>query len=942
MKRFQLGTLFRSPFGRSLALTLLVFTLTPMLTLIALSTLTIRTQLQERNITQLGTVADLIQQATTRWVTTANNQLSDALANPVIAQNASFVLRTTSDASRSSEVLAKDLSQLSNSPSLADIYLVRQDGSIVVSTNPAITQGYLGADLSQLEANNQHTWGFSRLPLTGKITALTWQPVLDQSHQELGFLVGEFDMDGLTAIFSENSLGIGRTGESYLISDAGTALTPIHADPAQPLTLDQPVNAVLQGQQASYAGAFNDYAGVPVLGTVQPLQAPLHAWLIVKQQQAEAFDILETVARAVILFTLLLGVLALIASFLTTRRIVMPVQSLAQAANAMSRGELKTRVTIDQSNEVGSLATSFNSMAAELDRVFTDLEGSNKKLVRRAEHLDTITRVGQAATSFLDLDGLLDTIAHQIQQAFGYYAVILYLLEEDGTTLVARAAAGASAAQVLASGVHWQVGSHPTGSAALAQRLLNAEQISNKSACLPDGILADTKSQVGILLLVEGGQKLIGVLDIQSDKPEALDADELEVLQILSDQIAIAIRNAELFKESEAARQTADEANRHKSEFLSNMSHELRTPLNVIIGYTHSMLNRPAMYNDEPLPAVYESAIQSVMTSGQHLLGLINDILDLSKIEAGRLDLELKPTDPMPILQGVRATALGLVKKDVQVRVDYPDTLPFVLGDELRVRQVLLNLVSNAAKFTEQGLITISARIEENALLFAVTDTGPGMTQEVQNVLFKRFEQGNPGITKKHGGTGLGLSISRQLVLMHNGDIWVKSRPGKGSTFFFTIPLLKTDPATGRISNPRRPDSENIISVSPRASLFTEPNHGKEEMLTRQIVLVDSHAETRADLQTALTDAGYDVTVLDNADETLAIAPALLPDAILLHLHADDAPDLVGLPELLRQQEELLTTPVVVLPEGAQNPDWLRAALLQVQETLAPDLGRAA
>jgi signal transduction histidine kinase len=942
LKRFQLATLFRSPFGRSLALTLLVFTLTPMLSLIALSTFTIRSQLQERSLTQLSTVADLLQQSITRWVTTANNQLSDALADPVIAQNATFLLRTTADASRPAQVLSKELAQLKKDFVFADMYLVKQNGSIVVSTNPAITKGILRTDINQLEQNGQHFWGFGTLPITGTTTALAWTPVLDQSQQVLGFLVGEYDPRGLTALLTDNRIGIGTTGESYLIAEGGTVLTPLkNAYSPQPLLYDLPVNDVLLGREQQYSGAFRDYAGAYVLGAVQPLQAPLNAWLVVKQEQSEAFETLFTLARAVIIFTLLLAVLALVAAFLTTRRIVTPVQSLVQAAEAMTRGELKTRVEIDQQDEFGSLSVSFNSMAAELERTFSDLEGSNRSLAHRAAQLGTITRVSQATTGFLDLDRLLSTVANVIQQSFNYYAVILYLLETDDTTLIARAAAGANAEEIVTSGLRWEVGSQPSGKAALAQRLLNAEQISNQSALTPDVLLPDTKSQVSILLMVEGGQKLIGVLDIQSDKADGIGADQMSVLQILADQIAIAIRNAELYKESEEARQTADLANQYKTEFLSNMSHELRTPLNVIIGYTHSMLNRPAMYDDQVLPAPYETAIQTVMTSGHHLLGLINDILDLSKIEAGRLDLELKPTDPMPVLQGVRSTALGLVKKGVQVRVDYPENLPFIMGDELRVRQVLLNLVSNAAKFTEQGSITISARIEGDAILFAVSDTGAGIPLEVQQVLFNRFEQGSMGVTKKHGGTGLGLSISRQLVLMHNGDIWVKSRPGRGSTFFFTIPLLNTDPATGRITNPKRADAENIISVSPRASLFTEPNHD-ELTLTRQVVLFDSHAETRVALQAALTEAGYDVTALDNADETLAIAPALLPDIVVLHLHADDAQQAVPLAELLRQDESLVTTPILTLPETAQHQNWLPEVLTQVEEALDLDLGRAA
>src|SRR5260221_6629324 len=175
------------------------------------------------------------------------------------------------------------------------------------------------------------------------------------------------------------------------------------------------------------------------------------------------------------------------------------------------------------------------------------------------------------------------------------------------------------------------------------------------------------------------------------------------------------------------------------------------------------------------------------MVSGQHLLGLISDILDLSKIEAGRIELDIRPTNVWGILEGVRTTTLGLVKPGVKLRADYPTNLPPVMADELRFRQIVLNLVSNAAKFTEQGFITLDAKVTEDSILFSVADTGTGVPDGAKSIIFGRYRQASAEIARKIGGTGLGLNICQQLTLMHGGKIWFESTSGQGSTFYFTI-----------------------------------------------------------------------------------------------------------------------------------------------------------
>jgi len=222
-----------------------------------------------------------------------------------------------------------------------------------------------------------------------------------------------------------------------------------------------------------------------------------------------------------------------------------------------------------------------------------------------------------------------------------------------------------------------------------------------------------------------------------------------------------------------------------KTRFLSTMTHELRTPLQSIIVFVDLMLGGSAQYAGAQLPSLYRLDLERVSSSSRHLLALINDVLDLNQIEAGRIQLALAHVAPRDAVYSAVAAVRNLVRREVQVSVQLPDSLPLLLADVLRFKQVLVNLLSNAAKFCEQGLIEVSALINQSAVVFVVSDTGPGIPAAVAVRLFERFEQATPA----YGGSGLGLSICKQLVELHGGQIWFTSEVGRGSTFFFSIPI---------------------------------------------------------------------------------------------------------------------------------------------------------
>ncbi|NWG17282.1 MAG: HAMP domain-containing histidine kinase [Chloroflexi bacterium] len=270
---------------------------------------------------------------------------------------------------------------------------------------------------------------------------------------------------------------------------------------------------------------------------------------------------------------------------------------------------------------------------------------------------------------------------------------------------------------------------------------------------------------------------------------EALHENRMLLEKALKRSQALSEELQETNEELESARAAAEEAKYFRGQFLANMSHELRTPLNAIIGFSETMLKFPAMYDDVPLPKGYESDLHYIFDSGRQLLNLINDILDLSKVDAGKLDMQIERVEPLPIIEAVLSISAGLLgEKPVELRRDFPAVMPSIQADPNRLRQVLMNLYSNAVKFTDTGSITLIVREAGEAVQFSVKDTGSGIDPKNHNLIFEEFKQAEVVGRDPRAGAGLGLAISRQLLTLMGGRIWVESEVGKGATFHFTVP----------------------------------------------------------------------------------------------------------------------------------------------------------
>jgi GAF domain-containing protein/anti-sigma regulatory factor (Ser/Thr protein kinase) len=425
-------------------------------------------------------------------------------------------------------------------------------------------------------------------------------------------------------------------------------------------------------------------------------------------------------------------------------------------------------------------------IAIENVRLFNEVQARTEELARSVEELRALGEVSQTVNSTLDLETVLSTIVAKAVQLSGTEAGTIYTFDEATQRFELRSTYGMDDALIAAiRETHIRIGDRPVGQAAANRAPVQISDVRNEPSELLDLVVrAGFRALLAVPLL--SADRIVGALVVRRRTPGEFPKSTVELLETFADQSVLAIQNARLFREIEEKSRELAEASRHKSQFLANMSHELRTPLNAILGYAELMLD--SIYG-EPSEKM-RTVLERLQANGRHLLGLINDVLDLSKIEAGQLTLSLEDYSLSDVVHGVVSAVEPLAaEKRLAFKAEVAPELPAGHGDGRRLSQVLLNLVGNAIKFTDKGEVAIRASVTNGAFTVAVCDTGPGIPEADQTKIFEEFQQADNSITRKKGGTGLGLSIAKRIIEMHGGRIWVESEPGKGSTFYFTLPV---------------------------------------------------------------------------------------------------------------------------------------------------------
>jgi signal transduction histidine kinase len=610
-----------------------------------------------------------------------------------------------------------------------------------------------------------------------------------------GVTVAEVNLKFIWDVISR--IQVGKAGAAYVVDDRGLLIahpdigvvlrkTDLSQVPHVALALsrlrDPAVKVPTISHDRTGREVLTAFAPIATLGWLVFVDLPLTEAL---QPVYAALERSAFVLAAALLFAALVGIWL-------ARRMVVPIRALATGAARMGGGDLDHRIDIRSGDEVQRLADSFNDMGGRLKESYATLEHKvadrTRELSEALTQLRALIDVSQAINSTLELQALLEAIlAHACGLADAAGGAI-YTFEEGSDEFSLAATYGMSQELISAvrkAHIHLH-DDNPLSQCVLKRTAVEISDLASESTYeIRDALLkADVRALLAVPLLRE--ETIVGALMVRRARAGRFGSSMIDLMQSFASQSALAIQNARLFHEIEDKSRQLETASQHKSQFLANMSHELRTPLNAILGYNELM--QDGLYGE--LPPKTKEVLGRMEKNGKHLLGLINDVLDLSKIEAGQLVLSLENYSMRDIVQTVvSATESLAAAKRLPLQVEISDGMPNGRGDERRLTQVLLNLVGNAIKFTDEGAIRIAAAAANGIFAVQVTDTGPGIPDSERGRIFEEFHQVDSSNTKKKGGTGLGLAIAKRIIELHRGRIWVESEVGRGSTFRFELPV---------------------------------------------------------------------------------------------------------------------------------------------------------
>jgi signal transduction histidine kinase/CheY-like chemotaxis protein len=716
------------------------------------------------------------------------------------------------------------------------------------------------------------------------------------TRRDTGVSIAQVNLKLIWDVVSK--IKVGQRGRAYVVDADGRLIA--HPDISLVLR-NTDMSKLAQVRSARSAGSGDavqeseDITGNRVL-TAYAQVTPL-GWLVfVETPVAEAYaPLYASIQRTgYVLFGALL--LAFIAGMFLARRMVVPIQALRAGAARIGSGDLSQRISIRTGDEVEALADQFNDMAGKLEESYADLE---QRVEDRTHELSQALQQQTATADVLkiisrstfDLRTVFEILVESIARLCRVeQAAILRLI--DGQFHIIAAHGSDEFKQYMQVHPIAIDRSSVTGRAALEGRTVQVPDV------LADPEYAKHETQrvggyrtvLGVPLLREGAA--IGAVLLTRSEVQPFTQQQIDLITTFADQAVIAIANVSLFDEIQDKSRQLEQASQHKSQFLANMSHELRTPLNAIIGYSEILQEDAVDLGQDNLVA----DLKKIESAGRHLLGLINDILDLSKIEAGKMDIYLEDVEIVPLLEEVRSIIVPMAEKNANV-LEYrlADNLGSMRTDRTKLKQSLLNLFSNGSKFTENGRLTLDVKrfeTDKPMVSFAVSDTGIGMTEEQLGRLFQAFNQADASTTKKYGGTGLGLAITRNFCQLLGGNVTVTSKPGEGSTFTIVLP-------------------DSPVAPSP-AKATDAPPLSVEVDSAPTVLVVDDDPTARELLSANLKGAGYRLLQASSGDEALSLARSTRPDAITLDVMMPK-PDGWDVLSALKADADLRDIPVVIV-----------------------------
>ena len=607
----------------------------------------------------------------------------------------------------------------------------------------------------------------------------------------IGVLQAEVNLKYIGDVVS--AITVGKAGYAYAVTQTGELIA--HPDISLVLQrrnvalLDQ-VKAAFQtspGKPASNAIITENLQGKNVLASFALI--PGLDWaVIIERPVAEAYETLyASMLRTSTLFLIGLG-MALIASLFLARRVVRPVRILREGVERIGTGDLGFRLDLKTGDEIEVLADEFNKMTTQLQESYANLEHKVEDRTRElTESLEQQTAtseiLGVISSSPTDIQPVLDAVAESAARLCDATNAQIYRVE--GNVLRLAASHGSLPATEEIPITRGSL----AGRAVLDRQTLHIHDLAAEIETeFPDSKERQRRfghrTVLSTPLLREGVP--LGVIGIRRTEVRPFSEKQIALLKTFADQAVIAIENVRLFQEIQEKNEQLEAANRHKSQFLANVSHELRTPLNSIIGFTRIVLRRIGAQ----IPDLQKENLQKVLVSSEHLLSLINELLDLAKIESGRMEVYAETFQLNDVVRMATSTVEPMLK-DGRVRLvtEIAPDIPPLKTDRDKLKQAVLNLLSNAAKFTEKGEIKVAAWQENGNVKLTVSDTGIGMKKEALDYIFEEFRQADMSSTRRYGGTGLGLAIVRRFINLMGGDIGVESEVGKGSKFTITIPI---------------------------------------------------------------------------------------------------------------------------------------------------------